>query len=122
KKGRRPRLERYLAQVPAGAQPELLRELLVLELEYRTEKGEEPAPEEYRHRFPEHVALIDGIFNEHGQPLAPGSYLLRKWAANRLVSQLRMLTSPTEEHNSDPPTALSLLARRLSRTAAADAS
>src|SRR5438105_15892538 len=80
-KGRAPRLERYLAQVPATAQPELLRELLVLELEYRAEKGEEPRPEEYQHRFPEHAELITTIFGERNQPLAPGPYLLRKWAA-----------------------------------------
>ena len=34
KAGRRPRLERYLGELPITAQSELLRELLVLELEY----------------------------------------------------------------------------------------
>jgi WD40 repeat protein/serine/threonine protein kinase len=120
KKGRRPRLERYLAQVPATARPELLRELLVLELEYRQEKGEKPALDEYHRRFPEHPELIDSVFGERGKAVAPSSYLLRKWAANRLVSQLRMMTDPNEDQSSDPPGALSLLARIVSRTASGE--
>jgi hypothetical protein len=39
-KGRRPRLERYLAEVPATAQPELLRELLGLDVIQRIELDE----------------------------------------------------------------------------------
>jgi len=119
-KGRRPRLERYLAEVPVTAQPELLRELLVLELEYRTKNGESPTLAEYHDRFPDHAELIDAIFVEYGQPVTPTPYLLRKWAANRLVDQLQMLTRPGEEPNLDQPGDLSLLARIVSRTTSAD--
>src|SRR5690348_12819791 len=64
KKGRRPKLECYLAHVPPAAQPELLRELLMLELEYRPQTGQKPEVEEYHGRFPEHRELIDTVFRE----------------------------------------------------------
>jgi serine/threonine-protein kinase len=52
KAGRRPRLERYLDKVSPAEQRELLRELLALELVYRSQSGEQLDPEEYRRRFP----------------------------------------------------------------------
>jgi WD40 repeat protein/predicted Ser/Thr protein kinase len=117
KKGRRPRLERYLAYVPAEAQPELIRELLVLEFEYRLENGERPELPEYHRRFPQHAALLDALLSEGAEGTTPSPHLLGKWAANRLVSQLRLLTLPNEERPGAPADVLSLLARIVSRTA-----
>src|SRR5438552_11174305 len=62
--GRRPPLEAYLGKLPPSEQPELLRELLALELAYRHQNGEKPELEEYRRRFLPHGELIDTVFNE----------------------------------------------------------
>src|SRR5271166_5800785 len=81
REGRRPRIEDYLAE---ALEPEraalLLRELLALELELRSNGGERPEPQEYRERFPGHVELINRILNEagpstpHDQQAPTGSY------------------------------------------------
>ncbi len=47
-----PRLEDYLAEVAAGARPDLLRELIPLDIAYRRDHGEEPHAAEYQERFP----------------------------------------------------------------------
>ena len=92
REGRRPRIEDYLAE---ALEPEraalLLRELLALELELRSNGGERPEPQEYRERFPGHVELINRILNEagpsapHDQQAPTGSY------------QIGWESSPTEE-------------------------
>jgi len=49
-----PRAEDYLAQIAERARPELLRQLLRVELYYRRTEPECPTPEEYEQRFPQH--------------------------------------------------------------------
>jgi WD40 repeat protein/tRNA A-37 threonylcarbamoyl transferase component Bud32 len=101
KAGRRPRLERYLRQSPPAAQAELLRELLVLELEYRYENGEEPRWEEYHLRLPEHAEVINTAFRE-ARPTTPSiPYLLPKWVMSRLANQVSMLAFPPDERKLD---------------------
>jgi hypothetical protein len=56
--GQRPVLEEFLDQSSEGDRPVLLRELLRLEVEYRTKRGERLAVEEYRQRFPCDADLI----------------------------------------------------------------
>jgi tetratricopeptide (TPR) repeat protein len=56
--GLRPRIEDHLAGVPEAERPALLRELLLLELDYRRLAGERPGGEEYLARFPEHAAAL----------------------------------------------------------------
>src|SRR5262245_58841 len=60
--GQRPPLELYLGEAPPEARPALLRELVAIDLAYRRQGGESPTPEEYRRRFPEHTALLEGLF------------------------------------------------------------
>jgi|GEM_PF-1879498 len=67
-----PRIEDYLGQVAESARPALLRELLVLDLDYRGRRGEQPTAEEYLARFPEHRSLIAQIFSDIGQVPAAG--------------------------------------------------
>ena len=50
--GRRPRIEDHLAAVPEAQRPALLRELVLLETDYRRLAGEQPSAEEYLARFP----------------------------------------------------------------------
>src|SRR5262249_45662734 len=62
KTGRRPQIEAYLAEAAEHDSPALLRELLLLELEFRTANGEQPTLDEYRARFPGHDTVIDSVF------------------------------------------------------------
>lgn len=57
-----PRIEDYLEEVVEPDRPALLRELLMLDLEYRTRAGNRPSAEEYHQRFPSSGALIDTVF------------------------------------------------------------
>jgi tRNA A-37 threonylcarbamoyl transferase component Bud32 len=52
KAGPRPRLDDFLAKVPPAEWPDLLRELLVLDLDYRRQLGERPTLEQYRSEYP----------------------------------------------------------------------
>jgi serine/threonine protein kinase len=56
--GQRPSIEAYLVQVEEAVQPELLAELVRLELEWRYRLGEEPSVEEYIQR---HAACKDKV-------------------------------------------------------------
>jgi hypothetical protein len=66
--GQRPPIEAYLTEVPEPERSVLLHELLLAELGYRCRGGEAPTPAEYRHRFPEHTALIQNAFRAAGPP------------------------------------------------------
>src|SRR5438552_319437 len=118
KAGRRPRVERYLGKLPLSMQPELLRELLVLELEYRWQNGEKPDLHEYRLRFAQHAELIDSVFHEARQDSPSTPYLLPKWTVSRLVSQIRALVHPEKNGEVPKPEVFSVLARLLRLTAA----
>lgn len=120
KAGRRPHLERYLRKAPPAAQAELLRELLVLEVHYRSQSGETPQRQEYHHRFPEHTELIHAVFRDVRPSPASAPYLLRRWTVSRLVSELRELVFPEEPGNAPRSDVLSLLGGILSRTAGKD--
>jgi tetratricopeptide (TPR) repeat protein len=52
KAGQRPRIEDHLAAVPEPERPELLRELILLEIDYRRSAGDPPQAEELLARFP----------------------------------------------------------------------
>jgi serine/threonine protein kinase/formylglycine-generating enzyme required for sulfatase activity len=60
--GGRPSLEDHLAAMPEEGRLVLFRELMTVELDYRRRRGEQPAPEEYRARFPEWGAAVDDSF------------------------------------------------------------
>jgi WD40 repeat protein/serine/threonine protein kinase len=62
--GERPRIEEFVRDVPEPEGSTLLRELLRLELHYRTQAGEKPTPEEYQQRFPEQSEQIRSILHE----------------------------------------------------------
>src|SRR5262245_44824310 len=62
KADQRPHLEDYLGDIPEPGQSVLLRELIVVELQYRRRGGETPVPTEYQHRFPDHTEMIGDLF------------------------------------------------------------
>lgn len=68
KTGRRPRLELYVARLPPADQPALLRELLILEREYRIRAGELPALAEYLGRFVDQADVVQNVFAEAKPP------------------------------------------------------
>lgn len=50
--GTRPRIESYVNEAPEAERPALLRELILLDMDYRRWQGESPQPEDYRGQFP----------------------------------------------------------------------
>ena len=54
--GQRPDIAEFLAEVPANVRPQLFRDLLSLDLEYRRRLGEQPDAQSYCERFPEFAA------------------------------------------------------------------
>src|SRR5262245_33518131 len=68
KAGQRPRIEQYLSNTPERECPVLLRELLAVEIEYRSRSGEGATPEEYRQRFPEYTELIQDVLAQAPRP------------------------------------------------------
>jgi serine/threonine-protein kinase len=48
-----PRLEDYMAEVVEAERPDLLRELIPLDIAYRRDHGEQPQAADYQHRFPD---------------------------------------------------------------------
>jgi serine/threonine-protein kinase len=62
--GRRPQLEEFLDRVPQSDRSALLREMILLEIDYRRRAGEQPATEEYLARFPTlDRAWIEGVLS-----------------------------------------------------------
>ncbi len=62
KAGETPALEDYLKDVDETTQQMLLPELIGLELDYRQQRNESPAAEEYRRRFSQHRSIVDDVF------------------------------------------------------------
>jgi serine/threonine protein kinase len=66
-------LESLLREVDGAGQEELLRQALEVELDRRRHRGENPTPMEYLRRFPQHSALIQGVFDEPAAACSPES-------------------------------------------------
>jgi serine/threonine-protein kinase len=65
KAGQRPRVEDHLAGVPESERPALLRELILLEVDYRRLAGDRPGSDEFLARFPGlDRAWIAGVLSE----------------------------------------------------------
>jgi tetratricopeptide (TPR) repeat protein/tRNA A-37 threonylcarbamoyl transferase component Bud32 len=74
----RPRLEDFLADVPEPERPDVLSELLALELAYGRDAGGEPDLEAYLLRFPQHQALVRRVFHERLEPASPDATPLKR--------------------------------------------
>ena len=95
--GHRPRIEDHLAAIDGSRRGELLRELLLLEIELARAVGEAPAPAPYHERFPSDADLVDAAFDRADRPdgdeprddhdpvdLAPGTAIARYVVLARL--------------------------------------
>jgi len=67
----RPRIEDFLASARESDRPPLLRELLLLDMEYRAKQRDRPTAAEYRERFPDHAELIEDVLGRLGDDLSP---------------------------------------------------
>jgi predicted Ser/Thr protein kinase/cell division protein FtsB len=70
--GGKPQIELYVAEAPEGARPELIRELLKLDIYYRRERGDTIIEGYYTSRFPEYAGLIERLLR-----FAPNSNAIR---------------------------------------------
>ncbi len=64
KAGEAPRIEDYLGDAQGAERGELLRQLLLLDLDYRRLQAEEPTVEEYRGRFSDDGEIVADVFGE----------------------------------------------------------
>jgi formylglycine-generating enzyme required for sulfatase activity/serine/threonine protein kinase len=70
KLGQTPRIEDHLAGTVGTRRSRLFEELLKLEWELRCRQNDRPDPEEYRHRFPDFIEVIDGYSAGAEEPAA----------------------------------------------------
>ncbi len=68
KSGRQPQIEPYLGATPGPQRTVLLEELLLLDVDYRSHAGEQPAAAEYLARFPQDGKLIEDVFRRSSSP------------------------------------------------------
>jgi eukaryotic-like serine/threonine-protein kinase len=64
KKGHRPCIEDYLGAAQGAERNRLFRELLLLDLDYRSRGDDPPSEDEYRARFPQDSELVRDVFEE----------------------------------------------------------
>ena len=64
KKGHTPQIEEYLGAAEGPERDGLLRELLLLDLDYRNRSDEHPTEDEYQERFPQDNQLVSDVFEE----------------------------------------------------------
>jgi serine/threonine-protein kinase len=69
--GKSPRIESYLHASPDEDRPQLLEDLLGIELQWRRSSGERPVPDDYTCRFPDQNDLIEQILGEQVDLVEP---------------------------------------------------
>jgi serine/threonine protein kinase len=62
-RGSQPLIEDFVARTTESRRGPLVDQLLRVEREIRLRKGEKPTAEEYRGRFPEHIEVVDRVFD-----------------------------------------------------------
>ncbi|NUQ61518.1 MAG: protein kinase [Pirellulales bacterium] len=70
KTGRRPSVAAYLRRVGEEDRTALLRELVLLDVEYRGRRGEHLGKDRYRRSLPEYIGVLDELWLEHALPEA----------------------------------------------------
>jgi formylglycine-generating enzyme required for sulfatase activity/serine/threonine protein kinase len=78
KTGAPPRIESLLVDTPEPERSALLRELLLLDLDYRSRGGQTPAPEEYQARFPDDSELLADVFRQSRRGGSSGERRVRE--------------------------------------------
>jgi eukaryotic-like serine/threonine-protein kinase len=106
--GGAPRIEEFLERALERDRATLLRELLLLEVEIKRERGETTMPDDYRTRFPDATSDIVDAFAQPGPrpPFAPAASNLGEHSARRLHNALTVLLPPRSDDSSGPLSAL----------------
>jgi WD40 repeat protein/serine/threonine protein kinase/tetratricopeptide (TPR) repeat protein len=89
KAGARPHPEEYLGAAPGPARSALVRQLLLLDWDYRRRAGDDPRTDDYLARFPGDGAVIESVGRELAESLA-----IKRVGANADVSPLSDQTLP----------------------------
>ncbi len=101
--GREPRLEETLGDGSNEEQLALLPELLALEVSYRRRRGQQPQPEDYYDRFPDHKSLIDTVFGQSPSLFEPETLPPSRPGTGDELSKSRLAaTSPSEGNTLSP--------------------
>jgi hypothetical protein len=84
-----PRIEVYLRPAPRVIRARLFRELLLLDIAYRSRNGDHPSAWEYHGRFPHCPRAIEQVFDDAAElrPAFPDSGILTNWATTTLGRQ-----------------------------------
>jgi tetratricopeptide (TPR) repeat protein/tRNA A-37 threonylcarbamoyl transferase component Bud32 len=98
----RPQIEDYLGDSLGPERSALLTELLALELEYRREDGDTPAPEDYLGRFPEYSNIVDHVFTSATGLPTPAQSLAAEPKPDKRDS-LKTVALATPVHFPTPP-------------------
>src|SRR5262249_7719849 len=93
KRGPRPRIEDHFDAVGPPGRPALLAELIALERELRSARGEHPHPAEYRARFPDHLREVAAAFDESSPP-DPGATGFRPSGVGKVLETLAQSIGP----------------------------
>src|SRR5262245_57838170 len=92
KAGHRPQLEDHLSGVPELERSVLLRELIAVELHYRSAFGERTTLLEYQRRFPDQAEMVDSLFR--GQAAVSAQLSMRLTAEQSAVSASETSSNP----------------------------
>lgn len=77
--GPRPQIEDFLIDAPQLEKPQLLGELIAVDIEFRQRVAESPSESEYERRFHEHVEIVRKAFSEQATPAIHfGKYTVRR--------------------------------------------
>src|SRR5574340_1141728 len=87
-RGERPRIEEYLGATAGPERSGLLRELLLLELDYRQRGGERPTQQEYLARFPEHPAVVQEAIRRSNPYASPQGAKIRYFGDYELLEEI----------------------------------
>lgn len=93
REGERPRIEDHLGATEEPERCGLLRELILLDVDYRSRSGEHPSEEEYAARFPQDRQLVGDVFGE--VPEGCGPRFLK--ALNQYLAAFQAGSPPTIE-------------------------
>jgi serine/threonine protein kinase/formylglycine-generating enzyme required for sulfatase activity len=85
--GGQPQIELYVAKAPEGARPDLIPELLKLDIYYRRERGDTILEGYYTSRFPEHASLIERLLRLDRMAAAGHPRCVGRYRVERLVGE-----------------------------------
>ena len=84
RKKQQPSIEHHLKDIDEPVKSSLLLELLLIDINYRRERGQQPTLLEYNERFPGYTSVIDRVFSVTGLTADEGGPVARRLTADQL--------------------------------------